>query len=406
MVKVSAVRVSTSWASRYSELSAEAVRVLTAVTVLKVTEVVPTQMAIALGAAQGEVAAAVDELRETGWVTTSPTGRDVVVDGAEIWLRFDAPDQPAPDVAHAIAGRVLTAVRVALDRARHEVDDPGRWITAHYQWVLTAIRAGVRAALPDIAARVAAAAWQVAGHAPNPTWHRELACAGEQAATAARDPLTLSELLQRSAALCEQAGDWAAAEEQRVREAKLAVELGEHDRIVTSLTTLIAFYGRWGRPGPAVDALIALADHQRHAGNTVGRAQALAQLGALMLAAGRISTADRYLETAVDLFSHAAPGSVPPALQARVLELSGRALWQLRHPIRARRRFRHALAVLGDTDPAATHRIRALLDTHTDTPTLPDDTPASQALPVTSPEPPDSRASSAAANLTGTGQRR
>jgi tetratricopeptide (TPR) repeat protein len=246
-------------------------------------------------------------------------------------------------------------------------------VTEHQDALLVAVRAGVRAELYGQAAAVALAAWQVADEVAKPAWWHELARHGEEAAIKARDPSMLIDLLNRSAEVYDVAGDRPAAEQQWVRVAKLAYELGDHERIVANLTTLIGLYGRWDRRGPAMDALLELADAQREAGDSIGRAWALAELGYLMLAARRPSNADTYLETADDILTHAASGSVEPTMHARVLEQRGRALWQLDHSIRARRCFTRALEVLGDHDPAASERIRGLLETNADEPTLPEE---------------------------------
>lgn len=366
--------MSRPWAYRYTELSSNTVGVLTALTVLDTADAVPADLAVALGTGMAEIDAAVGELRQTGWVAARPTGDgDVLVDGARIWLSFDAPEKPKPDEAAAIAGRFLAAATAALDLMRHGHDEVARWITKHKDTVLTAIRAGVRTELHSLAASLATAAWQVASHVPDPAWRRELARQGEEAAIGAREPLTLTDLLNCSAALFEEAGDRPAAQEQRVRVVKLAYELHDHERIVTALSTLIGLYDRWGRRGLAVDALLELADAQREAGNAVGRAEALAQLGSIMLSAGRPSNAEIYFKTADDLLSHTAPNSVHPTTHARVLEHWGRALRQLGHTILARRCFTRALELLGDHDPVAVERIYGLLNVHADDPTLPDE---------------------------------
>jgi tetratricopeptide (TPR) repeat protein len=368
--------VSRSWEHRHTEHSANAISVLTALTVLDTAEVIAADLAVALDIDIAEIEAAVRELRQAGWVETRPGGGgDVLVDGARIWLSFDAPNKPKPDETAAIAGRFLAAATAALDLDRHERDEVAHWLTERKETVLTAIRAGVRTELHSRAATLAAAAWQVADQVPDAAWRRELARQGEDAAIGAREPLTLIDLLNRSATLFEEAGDRPAAEEQWVRVVQLAFEMGDHDRIVASLTTLIGLYDRWGRRGPAVDALLELADAQRDAGNVVGRADALAELGSIMLSAGRASTADTYFATADELLSQAPPDAVQPSRQARVLELWGRALWQLGHTIRARQCFRRALELLGDHDPVAAKRVRSLLDTHVDAPTLPDEKP-------------------------------
>jgi tetratricopeptide (TPR) repeat protein len=349
--------------------------VLTALTVLSTADAISADLAVALDVEVAEIDAAVDELRRTGWVAARTSGGDVLVNGAWIWLRFDAPEQPKPNEAAAIAGRFLASAAAALDLDRHKRDEVARWVAEHKDTVLTAVRSGVRAELHSMAASVAAAAWQVAGQVPDPEWRRELARQGEEAAIKAREPITLIDLLNRSAALFEDAGDRPAAEEQWVRVVQLAFELGDHERIVASLTTLIGLYDRWGRRGPAVDALLELADAQREAGNMIGRAEALTLLGTIMLSAGRPSNADAYFQTADDLFSHAPPDSVQPTRHARALELWGRAQWQLDHTIRARECFRRALELLGDRDAVAAERVRGLLGTHADSPNLPGENP-------------------------------
>lgn len=378
--------VSRSWANRYTDLSPEAVNVLTALTVLDVADVGVAKLAVALDLDLAKVEAAVRELRDAEWIAArSANGGDVLVEDARIWLRFDAPEQPKSDDVVAIARRVLTAVETELRLGRRQQGDVGQWTVDHQDWVLTAIRAGARAELHSMAASVASAAWQVASHVADPEWRRQLARAGEDAAIDGREPVILVGLLNRSATLFEDAGDRATAEVQWVRVAKLAFEGGNHARIVASLNTLIEFYNRWGRRGPAVDALLELADAQREAGNEVGRAEALLRLGFLMLSAGRAETAENYLQTAenvLSLASRTTPDLVQPRMRALVLELWGRALWQTGHSILARRCFNKALRVLGDHDPVARTRVRGLLDTHADDPSLPDDMPQPDALPV------------------------
>lgn len=73
--------MSVSGSHRYDELFPEAIRVLTAVTVLGSDTVIPSTLAAVLAVDETEIRAAVDEPRQAGW--TSPGGAGDQVSRAE-----------------------------------------------------------------------------------------------------------------------------------------------------------------------------------------------------------------------------------------------------------------------------------------------------------------------------------
>jgi hypothetical protein len=357
------------WAERHADLPADAVNVLTAVTVLGLPAIAIPDLAVAVGTEESAVTATIAVLRHAQWIETLPDSRrERLVEAARIWLVYDAPNRPSAAQTAPIAERYLAYHRGRLDQA-HAVE----WARAHRDAIIRAIQAGIQTGQYAAAAELARATWAVADQIPDRVWWRELAHHGEDAAIQGRDPQTLIALLNLSAAAYLAATDFPAAQVQLVRVAQLAFEMTDHDGIIASLTALLDLYRRWHHDGEALDVLLELADEHHRVGDIRGRAEALAQLGYIMLANRRPSRAEVYLETANQLLTTMPAGSVQPTMHARVLEQWGRAQWRLGHPIRARRRFSQALALLGDHDPAGTARLRRLLDTHIDAADLPPD---------------------------------
>ncbi|HEV2780938.1 MAG TPA: hypothetical protein VGX25_16260 [Actinophytocola sp.] len=365
-----------SWAHRYADLSAHPVQVLTALTVLGTTTVCASDLAAALDVPVADVEAAVALLQQAGWFEEQAAGADPRLrEAARIWLTYDAPERPDAPTAAAIAGRFLAYVGAGLDPGRHEPDDIVEWARRHADGIVRAIRAGVRAGLHAAATAVAASAWRVADRVANPAWWHQLARHGEDAATRAGDTVALIGLLTSSADVYADAGDMPAAEIQRVRACRLAFEIADHDRIVAALTGLIELYRRWKRPEGALDTLQELGDTQHRAGNPVGEAAALAEIGEIMLAADRPNRAEAYFSRADEILNEQPANIVSPRRHARILEQWGRAQWRLGHRIVARKCFQRALDLLTDVDAAAAARVQALIDTRTDADTLPGEEP-------------------------------
>lgn len=342
-----------SWARKFDDLSPEAVQVLKAMTLLDIAESTTANLSTVL---DSTVEAAVEELRQANWLTTT-SGFVVLPEDARIWLTYDATDLIGPDDA-PIAARYVARQRSAL------ADQPTavQYVEANKANIVTAVRAGARASLFGEAADLAAATWQVAAAVDDSSWWHELAEHGEKAAIAARQPVTLIELLRRSAGVFAGAGDLYKAEKQQVRALSLAYKLGDRDRVVAGLTSLIELYHESGQPEGAADALLELASSHRVAGSSVARAEALAELGSVMLAAGRASRADSYLGRADEILTD--DESAPNLLRARVAEQWGRALWRVGGTIRARRCFERALTLADD--PNLRKHLERLLAVHVD----------------------------------------
>lgn len=362
-----------SWRDRYPTLSPAAREILHAMAWLDVAEPRASELAVVLELDGASVDAALVELREHGWLTGDHPTR--LVPAARTWLVYDTNGaETAPTARETdVVGRFIARHAAAMDLDRRDRDEVVRWVDERRADVLGAIRAGTRVGLCQEAAGLARRVWAVAQHVVDPAWWQELAAAGERAATRSGVPEALLGLLNRSAAVFDAAGHPDVAEDQWKQALKLCFELGDHHRVVTALTTLARLYRRVHRLEELLDIYLELADAHQAAGNQVERADALAELAYVYLEADRPSDALARLERADELLDAAPPESVSPVAHARIVEMRGRTLWLLGQPILARRMFGRAVDLLGDRDPEATARVRALLDVHVDAAALPPD---------------------------------
>ncbi|HEX6353197.1 hypothetical protein [Actinophytocola sp.] len=260
--------------------------------------------------------------------------------------------------------RVLELIQeVSLDR--HEPARVESWLADHRAEVLAAVRACDRDGLRGTGTRLAAAVWPAAGLLRDPGWWEDLAEAGEALAIADRDPAMLVDLLHGGAATFAEHGDRRRAEERWVRALAIVRRDGLRDRRRSQavLSSLGALYRGWGRLSKALDAYLGLVDLRREVGDPVGTADALAEVGATMHAAGRLASAMDYFDRADREMSHA--GAEPQLLpvHARILVWCGRTRWEQGQHGAARRRWSRALALLVDVDEVAANRVRALLAT-------------------------------------------
>lgn len=242
------------------------------------------------------------------------------------------------------------------------------WLADHRAEVLAAVLACDRDGERAIGTRLATAVWPAAGRLDDPRWWEDLAEAGEALALADRDSATLVDLLHSCAATFAAHGDRLRAEERWVRALAIARRDGLRDRSRAVLSALAELYRSWGRLSKALDAYLGLVDLTQDAGDPAATANALAEVGATMHAAGRLTSATEYFDRADDLLTHA-PDAEPTA-HARILVWSGRTRWEQGEQGAARRRWSRALAMLVDVDDEAANRVRELLAT------APDDQPA------------------------------
>lgn len=264
----------------------------------------------------------------------------------------------------------------AVSLERHEPARVGVWLADHRAEVLAVVRACDRDGLRGMGTRLAAAVWPAARLVRDPRWWEELAEAGEALAIADRDPATLVDLLHSGAATFAEHGDRLRAEERWVR--ALTVTRRDaflhHNRGQAVLSALGALYRSWGRLGKALDAYLGLVDLRRDVGDPARTADALAEVGTTMHAAGRLRSATDYFDQADEVLSPvteataAAPETAPEILtdHARILLWCGRTRWEQGQHGAARRRWSRALAMLVDVDDAAANRVRALLATEPD----------------------------------------
>jgi tetratricopeptide (TPR) repeat protein len=240
------------------------------------------------------------------------------------------------------------------------------WLAEHRAEVLAAVRACDRDGSRAMGTRLAAAAWPVARVVRDPRWWVELAEAGESLAIADRDPATLVDLLHSGATTFAEHGDRLRAEERWVRALAITRRDGDRARGEAVLSALGALYRDWGRLSKALDAYLGLVDLRRDMGDPAGTADALAEVGATMHAAGRLDSATDYFDRADE-----AMGQVTaPETHARILVWCGRTRWEQGQHGAARRRWSRALAMLVDVDEHAANQVRALLangpDNHAD----------------------------------------
>lgn len=238
-----------------------------------------------------------------------------------------------------------------------------RWLVEHHAEVLAAVLACDRDGARAVGTRLAAAVWPAAGQVPDPRWWEELGQAGEALAIADRDPATLVDLLHGCATTFAAHGDRLRAEERWVRALAITRRDGLDARGQVVLSALGGLYRSWGRLGKALDAYLGLVDLRRDADDPVGTAEALAEVGTTMHAAGRLRSATEYFDRADEVLSSSAGGS--PAAHARILVWCGRTRWEQGQHGAARRRWSRALAMLVDVDENAANRVRGLLATET-----------------------------------------
>lgn len=282
-----------------------------------------------------------------------------------------------PDMSEHTRVLELTA---AVNLERGEPARVGAWLADHRAEVLAAVRDCDRDGSRGPGTRLATAVWPAARLVPDPRWWEELAEAGEALAIADRDPATLVDLLHRGATTFATHGDRLRAEERWVRALAIIRRGGLHDHGQAVLSALGDLYRDWGRLSKALDAYLGLVDLRREAGDPAGTADALAEVGATMHAAGRLSSATEYFDRADEVLSRAT-GTVSPDAHARILVWCGRTRWEQDQHDAARRWWSRALAMLVDVDDEAANQVRALLATR------PDGCPAFPYDPNTAPSP-------------------
>jgi tetratricopeptide (TPR) repeat protein len=258
----------------------------------------------------------------------------------------------------------------AVSLERHEPARVGGWLADHRADVLAAVREDAR----GMGIRLAAAVWPAAGLVPDPRWWAELAEAGEALAIADREPAMLVDLLHGAATTFAEHDDRLRAEERWVRALAITRRDGLRDRGEAVLRALGALYRDWGRLGKALDAYLGLVDLRRDLGDPAGTADALAEVGTTMHAAGRLPSATDYFDRADEAMravtdtGTTTPAAAPEAAtaHARILVWCGRTRWEQGEHGAARRRWSRALALLVDVDEDAANRVRTLLATEPD----------------------------------------
>jgi tetratricopeptide (TPR) repeat protein len=262
--------------------------------------------------------------------------------------------------------RVLELIQ-AVSLERQEPARVEAWLAGHRAEVVAAVLACDRDGARGMGTRLAAAVWPAAGLVRDPGWWEALAEAGEALAIADRDPAALVDLLHGGATTFAEHGDRLRAEERWVRALAITRRDGLRDQGQAVLSALGTLYRGWGRLGKALDAYLGLVDLRRDVGDPVGTADALAEVGATMHAAGRSQSAMDYFDRADQAMgevTEAAPEVL--AAHARILVWCGRTRWEQGLHGAARRRWSRALAMLVDVDDDAADRLRALLATEPD----------------------------------------
>jgi tetratricopeptide (TPR) repeat protein len=235
------------------------------------------------------------------------------------------------------------------------------WLADHRGEVLAAVLACDRDGERTLGTRLCAAAWPAAGRVADPRWWSDLAEAGEALAIADHDSATLVDLLHSCAATFAAAGDRLRAEERWVRALAVTRREGLGDQGRAVLTALAALYRGWGRLSKALDAYLGLVDLLGD--DPTGMADALAEVGATMHAAGRPGAATDYFDRADEVLTQV---EADPSVHARILVWCGRTRWEQGQHGAARRRWSRALAMLVDVDEDGANRVRTLLATDPD----------------------------------------
>ncbi|AHI01011.1 tetratricopeptide repeat protein [Kutzneria albida] len=239
------------------------------------------------------------------------------------------------------------------------------WLVTHRAVLLAALAVAVQDGDGEDAIRLASWLWSLVPVTPallnDAEWRDRLARAGENAAIHSRNPHALGLLLDLSSACAAQAGDFARAEEQRIRSTAIWRRLGEHDRLVAAVNALGVVYRDWGRLHRALDVYFELIAECQLRNDLRGHAHALHAVGLTMITAGRSDSAVEYLRRADRAFR--AMPEPAPVEHAHVAVALGRIYWRQNQFSRARRCFSTALALLVDVDDQAADRVRALLST-------------------------------------------
>jgi hypothetical protein len=350
-------RVTEPWAQSYENLHPNSRAILRGMAVLGLRVLPGADLPGVAGTGDPyALTSAVAELVARGWLVPGDAGEWLVVPAALPWLADRV------ESAHAIAHveRVADHLLGVLTDARR-ADDATRGPV-----VVATVRAAGRYRLSGLATAVAGAAWR---HLPaglpvhgDRTWWQQLAEAGEEAATAAREPVELIGLLDSSAAAFARAGETHAADRQWQRAFALADQLGDHERSATFLHRLGALRRTAGSFGKALTAFHELVAVRQHLHDRLGTADALTELATTMVRAGRGPEARHFLRQAEDAIPDVAdPAQADRAEQGRALIRLGRCWDQQEAPAAAMACYSKALAALIDVDDAAAEVARTSL---------------------------------------------
>lgn len=262
---------------------------------------------------------------------------------------------------HAVSelSRYLRSARDALlsGGAAPPFRDPAEaraWLADHRDRVL----ATLREADPEAAAGLLADAWTAVPPDARDAWCRPLHDAGVALAAALPGSLVLAAALRRGAQTLRAHGEHRLAVAQGIYE--LAIHRGRDDdpeATAANLADLAATYRAQGLLHEVADCLDeALETHLRH-GNRPGVARTLADLGAVLLEAGRLDSAVDHLVRADRAFDEAPD----PVRHARCLALLGRARARSGDQAAADRAFNRALGLLIGPADDEVRRVRDLV---------------------------------------------
>lgn len=234
----------------------------------------------------------------------------------------------------------------------------GRIDAAHGAEIVAAVRETGRHGRAAQAIDLALRTWRVLAPSQDRGWWGCLAEAGEDIAITGRTPEGLIELLVCSGGAYARAGDTTAADDQWRRAFALTQRLGDHDRAAALLHRVGDLRRTTGSLGRALTAFFELVRVRTEQGDRLGLAEALTEVGATMLRAGRIGDAEHFLRRAWK----ALPANPPaPVRHAATLVNLGRAWEERGAHATAMRCYSPALAALVDADDRAADEVRALL---------------------------------------------
>jgi hypothetical protein len=336
------------WVRAFPGLEPEAQRLVRAFAVLKGSSLSLASVAAVLEVPQPRAAEITTGLAATGWGTVTEDRFEITPE-ARYHLPELVPDMSQPEIDQVLAHVATVA---------HTHTTASGMPPAIRTDTVTLLQAASQHRRFTITSTVARAAWRSPTIHEDLDWTRELACYGENAAIAARQPELFIELLNNSADTYSSAADWPGAERAWLRALAIVEDLSDTPRAIHFLQLLTTNYLNWDQPHRALDMQLEVVAIHERADDPIKTAEAMATVARIMTDGGRTEAAIEYLKRANHtLRTHPHPEAA--SLHATILGDLGQTHARLGRINSARTYYRRALALVIDTDEETANRIRA-----------------------------------------------